>query len=98
MVQRAYLVRAALGYELAADLRIVGRSSSPATRRLQKWADARGLTADIMELDDGDDTDPRLRQMCLSEADLPVVRVTSTGAMLYDSDDAALDQALQSDT
>lgn len=93
VVQRAYLVRAAIGYELGADLRIVGRSSSPDTRRLREWADAHGLRADVVDLDAGDDAHPLLDQLGLSEADLPVV-VSRTGRVLHDPEDTELSQAL----
>ena len=93
LVQRAFLVRHAIGYELAADLRIVARSDSPDARRLRDYAEVHGLTAALVDLDGGDG-DRFLAGLGVSEADLPVV-VLPTGRVLRDPTDAELGQALR---
>jgi CRP-like cAMP-binding protein len=93
LVQRAFLVRRAIRFELAADLRIIGRSSSPATARLQEWAQEHGLTTDLVDLDAGEDS-TLAGEAGVAEADLPVVVVARTGTTLHHPDDADLDRTL----
>ena len=96
LVQRAFLVRQAIGYELAADLRIVARSGSPDTRRLQDYAGAHRLTTDVayVYVEAAGNEDRLLTELAVSEDDLPVV-VLRTGRVLRNPDDAELDQALR---
>lgn len=94
VVQRAYLVRAAIGYELAADLQLIGRSSSPDTRRLRTWAGAHSLRTELVDLDADDDAGPLLGQLGLTEADLPVV-ISRTSGVLHNPSDAEVEQALR---
>jgi NhaA family Na+:H+ antiporter len=95
LVQRAFLVRHAVGAEHSADLRIVGRSSSPRTRRLREWADAHGQSSVLIDIDSDDDAaDAYMVRLCLEEADLPVVVLPRGHSVLRDPDDAQLHDAL----
>ena len=94
LVQRAFLVRQAIGDELAADLRIVGRPGSPDTRRLRDYAGAHRLTTDVAYVEAAGNEDRLLAELAVSEDDLPVV-VLRTGRVLRNPDDAELDQALR---
>lgn len=94
LVQRAFLVRQAIGDELAADLRIVGRPGSPDTRRLQDYAGAHRITTDVAYVEAAGNKDRLLAELAVSEDDLPVV-VLRTGRVLRNPDDAELDQALR---
>ena len=51
LIVRAYLSRRAIRYELAADLRIIGRGESPEVRRLQQYAQAHHLTSAVIDID-----------------------------------------------
>ena len=86
-----FLVRRSMLLELAADLRIVGRSGSPDTRRLRHYADAHGLTAALVDMEGGDRF---LAELGVSGIDLPVV-VLRTGRVLRNPDNAELGQALR---
>jgi Na+/H+ antiporter NhaA len=87
LVLRAFLLRRSLLLELAADLRIVGRSGSPDSDRLQEYARDRGLAAVFVDLDGSADSAAMLAELGVSEADLPVV-VWRQGEVLRNPSDA----------
>ncbi len=93
VVQRAFLVRHALSFELSADLRVLGRPGSPETDRVRDYAATHQLTADVVDLDAGDGG-RLLAELGASEADLPVV-VTRAGRVLHHPDTGELDAALR---
>jgi NhaA family Na+:H+ antiporter len=94
LILRAFLVRRAIRLQLAAELRVVGRAGSDDTRRIGTYAQARGLTTDVAELDANGDADRLLRELGVSEADLPVV-ITRSGHVLSNPSDDELDRVLQ---
>ncbi|MFD4368627.1 Na+/H+ antiporter NhaA [Rhodococcus sp. NPDC058521] len=95
LVQRAFLVRHAIGVEQFADMRIVGRSSSSRTHRLRDWADEHGQSSVLIDIDSDDTADTYLGRLGLSEDDLPVAVLRGKQAVLRDPDDAELRDALQ---
>ncbi|WP_164700989.1 Na+/H+ antiporter NhaA [Modestobacter sp. KNN46-3] len=95
LVQRAFLIRRAIRFELSADLRIIGRPGSPDTRRLREWAREHDLTTDLVDVEAGTDS-ALLDELGVSEADLPVVVVPRTGTTLRHPDEAALGRILGS--
>lgn len=98
LILRAFLVRRAIRFELAADLRLIGRSSSDDLDRVRTWADARGLTTDLVDLDAGHEVDPLVHELSLSEDDLPVVVVRRTGQVLHDPTEADLERLSPTET
>ncbi|WP_432477681.1 Na+/H+ antiporter NhaA [Nocardioides sp. GXQ0305] len=91
LVVRAFLARRAMRFELAADMRIVGRAASPEVRRLQSYADAHRLTSVVMDPENDDDGHPFHDLAGVGPEDLPVV-VTRAGVVLHRPDDAELDE------
>ncbi|MGY1623559.1 Na+/H+ antiporter NhaA [Geodermatophilus sp. SYSU D00965] len=94
MVLRAFLLRRSMLLELAADLRIVGRSGSPDSRRLQDYARDRRLSATFVDLDSSGDGAALLTELGVSEEDLPVV-VWRGGRVLRNPSDAEVTAAVE---
>lgn len=89
IVVRAYLVRSAIGYQLSADLRILGNTDSHRIAQMRDAAVARGLTVHIIDVA-GDEYGKRLlRELDIAQSDLPVV-LTRSGEILYDPSDSEL--------
>ncbi|MFD4422816.1 Na+/H+ antiporter NhaA [Agromyces sp. NPDC058484] len=97
LVQRAYLIRHAIGLENIADVRIVGHVDNPQARRLREWADANGLSSVVIDLDSGDAAEAYMTKLGLVDSDLPVVVCPRAGAVLRDPDETQLREALQGD-
>ena len=93
LIVRAYLSRRAIRYELAADLRIIGRGESPEVRRLQQYAQAHHLTSAVIDIDTDEAGHHFLDKVGVTPDALPVV-VTRTGAVLHQPDETALAEAL----
>ncbi|MCV2491565.1 Na+/H+ antiporter NhaA [Geodermatophilus sp. YIM 151500] len=85
LLLRAYLVRRSLLFELAADLRILGRPDAPETERLRAAAAARGLDAVVVDVT-ADGAAGRLDPLGVTADDLPVV-VARDGTLLRNPDD-----------
>lgn len=96
LVQRSFLVRAGLGYELAPDLRVLAPTGSPDVEVLRAEADAHGLRVEVVELDAGPDADRVLAELDLPGVDLPGVDLpvvmTKTGWVLRRLSDADLQE------
>ncbi|MFW3169212.1 Na+/H+ antiporter NhaA [Geodermatophilus sp. CPCC 206100] len=92
-VLRAFLLRRSMLLELAADLRIVGRSGSADSRRLQEFARSNRLAAVFVDLDGSEDGAAMLGELGVSEADLPVV-VWRQGQVLRNPTDAEVAAAV----
>ncbi|WP_157002915.1 Na+/H+ antiporter NhaA [Agromyces laixinhei] len=95
LVQRAFLVRQAIGLEHFADVRIVGHTDDPHARRLREWADANGLSSVLIDLDSDDAAEAHMTKLGLVEADLPVVVFARGGVVLRNPDETQLRGALQ---
>ncbi|MGY1823957.1 Na+/H+ antiporter NhaA [Geodermatophilus sp. SYSU D00079] len=92
-VLRSFLLRRSMLLELAADLRIVGRAGAPDSRRLQDFARTHRLAAVFVDLDSSADGAALLRELGVSEADLPVV-VWRRGEVLRNPTDAEVAAAV----
>ncbi|MGR7026294.1 Na+/H+ antiporter NhaA [Geodermatophilus sp. URMC 62] len=88
-VLRAFLIRRSRLLELAADLRVIGRATSPGTARLRRFAEAHGLTVAVVDVDAEDDDTGLLADLGVTEDDLPVV-VWRAERVLRDPTDAEL--------
>lgn len=97
LVQRAYLIRHAVGLEHIADIRIVGHADTPHARRLREWADANGLSSVLIDLDGTDAAEAYLTKLGLVETDLPVVVCARAGVVLRDPGETQLREALLGD-
>jgi Na+:H+ antiporter, NhaA family len=95
LVLRAFLLRRSFLLELAADLRIVGRSGSPDSERLQEYARAHRLAAVFVDLEGSSDGAAMLAELGVSEADLPVV-VWREGGVLRNPTDEEVGAAVGS--
>ncbi|MBM7805119.1 Na+/H+ antiporter NhaA [Geodermatophilus bullaregiensis] len=95
VVLRAFLARRSMLLEMAADLRVVGRASSPDTDRLRRFALDRGLVAAVVDVDGEDDAAGLLAELGVAEEDLPVVVWRSERVLRNpgDAELAALDGA-----
>ncbi len=91
---RAFLLRRSMLLELAADLRIVGRSGSSDSRRLQDFARTRRLDAVFVDLDGTGDGAALLAELGVSEEDLPVV-VWRRGEVLRNPTDEEVSAAVE---
>ncbi|GAA1477588.1 hypothetical protein GCM10009623_20340 [Nocardioides aestuarii] len=95
VVVRAFLARRAMRFELTADMRIVGPADSPEVQRLRTYAEGRGLTSVVVDLE-ADETNPHLAGPSgVGGDDLPMV-VTREGQVLHRPDEAELDEAIPS--
>jgi NhaA family Na+:H+ antiporter len=73
IVLRAFLLRRSLLLGLAADLRILGSSTDPATARLRAFAEARGIAHAVTDLDTDAGAEDLLAELGVGASQLPVV-------------------------